>query len=67
MEFEGIRIMMRALNIKNIESIRSKIDKNKPLPLNINGENKNEDSLTVSYSPRSCRLFYSCNPDWSLT
>ena len=41
MEFEGIRIMMRALNIKNIESIRSKIDKNKPLPLNINGENKN--------------------------
>lgn len=41
MEFEGIRIMMRAAqNIKNIEAIRSKIDKNKPLLVNINGENK---------------------------
>jgi len=40
MEFEGIRIMMRALNIKYIEAIRSKIDKNKPLVVTINGENK---------------------------
>ena len=41
MEFEGIRIMMRAAqNITNIEAIRSKIDKNKPLLVNINAENK---------------------------
>ena len=39
-EFEGIRIMMRSLNIKYIEAIRSKIDKNKPLVVTINGENK---------------------------
>lgn len=37
---DGIRIMMRALNIKYIEAIRSKIDKNKPLEVTINGETK---------------------------
>lgn len=38
MEFEGIRIMMRALNISYIEAIRSKIDKTKPLEVVINGK-----------------------------
>ena len=40
MEFDGIRIMRRALNIKYIEAIRSKIDKIKPLEVTINGETK---------------------------
>lgn len=32
--------MMRALNLKFIDAIRNKIDKNKPLQVTINGINK---------------------------
>jgi hypothetical protein len=40
MVFEGIRIMMRALNLKYVDQIRNKIDKNKPLQISIDGINK---------------------------
>lgn len=40
MEFKGLRIMMRALNLKYLDAIRNKIDKNKPLQVTINGVNK---------------------------
>jgi hypothetical protein len=40
MEFEGLRIMMRVLNLKYVDAIRNKIDKNKPLQVTIDGVNK---------------------------
>jgi hypothetical protein len=36
MEFFGIRIMARALNFKNINSILRKLDNNKPFVVTIN-------------------------------
>jgi hypothetical protein len=39
MEFNGIRVMMRALNIKYIDAIRLKLDKNLPLQVSIDGVN----------------------------
>jgi hypothetical protein len=39
MEFAGIRIMMRALNIKYIEQIRTKIDTAKPFNVQIGDVN----------------------------
>jgi hypothetical protein len=36
MEFSGTRVMMRALNITNIEKIRSRIDKDKIFKVSIN-------------------------------
>jgi hypothetical protein len=50
MEFDGIRIMMRSLNLKYVDAIRNKLDKNKPLQVNIDGVNK---KLLVLSSPKS--------------
>jgi hypothetical protein len=40
MEYDGIRIMMRDLNLKYVDAIRNKLDKNKPLQVTIDGLNK---------------------------
>jgi hypothetical protein len=50
MEFDGIRIMMRSLNLKYVDAIRNKLDKNKPLQVTIDGVNK---KLLVLSSPKS--------------
>lgn len=35
MKYDGIRIMMRAYNLKYVDTIRNKLDKNKPLQVTI--------------------------------
>jgi hypothetical protein len=51
MKFYGLRIMMRTLKFKNIQSIRVKLDKNKPF--NITIENIKYKMLIVSIPIRS--------------
>lgn len=53
MEFSGIRVMMRALNITYLEKIRSRIDKDKAFKVKI-GETNYNMTLTSVPKHRDC-------------